>query len=212
MTATFRARPIARLPSRSDHAQRARCTAPDCGRAASAGQAGGEIRGAYGTAFLRETTRPLVLVAGGSGLAPMKSMLLCSARRGLRLSDSSVHGVREARDLYDVEVTEELERRHGLRTLPLYSQVAPETSSVGPVSCMKAQDSNARGALVALREGMELAVTVALPDSRHPRIAAFSGASRANPPSMGRGRRGRGRAADVRSLRSPLLGMLVAPR
>ena len=33
-------------------------------------------------------------------------------------------------------------------------------------------------------------VTVALPDSRHPRIAVFSGASRANPTSMGRGRRG----------------------
>ena len=48
----------------------------------------------------------------------MKSMLLCSARRGLRLSDSSVHGVREARDLYDVEVTEELERAATVYELP----------------------------------------------------------------------------------------------
>lgn len=81
------------------------------------------IEGPFGTAFLREPiTSPLVLIAGGSGLAPMKSILLSALeqRRGHRIR--LYHGVREERDLYDTEILEELCARHdGLTYVPVLS-------------------------------------------------------------------------------------------
>ena len=80
------------------------------------------LQGPFGTAFLREPiTRPLVLIAGGSGLAPMKSILLAALDRQCDRPIHLYHGVREARDLYDAEFIEELSGRHGFAYVPVLS-------------------------------------------------------------------------------------------
>jgi CDP-4-dehydro-6-deoxyglucose reductase/ferredoxin-NAD(P)+ reductase (naphthalene dioxygenase ferredoxin-specific) len=80
------------------------------------------LEGPFGTAFLREPiTRPLVLVAGGSGLAPMKSILLAALDRQCGRPIHLYHGVREERDLYDAEFIEELSSRHGFAYVPVLS-------------------------------------------------------------------------------------------
>jgi naphthalene 1,2-dioxygenase ferredoxin reductase component len=80
------------------------------------------LEGPYGTAFLREPiTRPLVLIAGGSGLAPMNSILLAALGKPCDCPIHLYHGVREARDLYDVEVIEELSARYSFAYVPVLS-------------------------------------------------------------------------------------------
>lgn len=67
------------------------------------------LEGPFGSAYLRpETNRPLLLLAGGSGLAPIKSILRTALARGHPHPIHLYHGVREARDLYDGEELEQL--------------------------------------------------------------------------------------------------------
>ena len=61
-----------------------------------------QIEGPYGTAFLRlPATEPILLIAGGSGLAPMKSILLSALVQQVRCPIHLYHGVRNAGDVYD---------------------------------------------------------------------------------------------------------------
>lgn len=66
------------------------------------------VEGPFGTAHLRETQdrsigRPIILAAGGSGLAPMLSILRAILQRGGREPLHLYHGVRDACDLYGTE-------------------------------------------------------------------------------------------------------------
>lgn len=66
------------------------------------------VQGPYGTAFLRKPAEePILLVAGGSGLAPMKSILLALRAQQVKSPIHLYHGVRDARDLYDAETIAE---------------------------------------------------------------------------------------------------------
>lgn len=70
------------------------------------------LTGPYGRFFLREhRAEPAILIGGGTGLAPLKSMvrhvLETSGRHRLHL----YHGARTQADLYDVDYFTELERR-----------------------------------------------------------------------------------------------------
>ncbi len=99
------------------------------GRAAEAIRAGlapGDhvlVEGPFGTAYLREQDRrPLVLVAGGTGLAPVRAI----AERALALDwPEAVHlyfGVRRRADLFCCEELEALAARHPqLRFVPVLS-------------------------------------------------------------------------------------------
>lgn len=63
-----------------------------------------KVHGPYGTAFLRKPAgEPMLMVAGGPGLAPIKSILLSAlAKFGEDIGPMHLyHGVRESRDLYD---------------------------------------------------------------------------------------------------------------
>jgi CDP-4-dehydro-6-deoxyglucose reductase/ferredoxin-NAD(P)+ reductase (naphthalene dioxygenase ferredoxin-specific) len=61
-----------------------------------------KVRGPYGTAFLRQPAQePIVLIAGGSGLAPMKSILLAALDQRAPGPIHLYHGVRDESDLYD---------------------------------------------------------------------------------------------------------------
>ncbi|MBV9313306.1 MAG: 2Fe-2S iron-sulfur cluster binding domain-containing protein [Pseudonocardia sp.] len=62
-----------------------------------------ELLGPYGAFHLRESSRPIVMIAGGSGMAPMLSLL-----RQLRKEPSArpvrvFYGAREKQDLFDME-------------------------------------------------------------------------------------------------------------
>lgn len=62
------------------------------------------LEGPYGTAFLRQPAdEPIVLIAGGSGLAPMKSILLAALVQQVKVPIHLYHGVRDVRDIYDAQ-------------------------------------------------------------------------------------------------------------
>lgn len=83
-----------------------------------------EMRGPWGD-FVRDTEvgAPMVLLAGGTGLAPLTSIALdalaCDPDREIHL----YHGVRHRQDLYAVDFWESLERAHpGVRYVPCLSR------------------------------------------------------------------------------------------
>lgn len=61
------------------------------------------MRGATGDFWLREDDAPLVLVAGGSGLAPILALLEDAANRGVKRSVTLLFGARRKRDLYALD-------------------------------------------------------------------------------------------------------------
>jgi ferredoxin-NAD(P)+ reductase (naphthalene dioxygenase ferredoxin-specific) len=71
------------------------------------------ISGPLGTAYLRRKhTGPMLCVGGGTGLAPVLSIVRGALASGM---DNPIHlyfGVRSAQDLYDVERLQELATRH----------------------------------------------------------------------------------------------------
>lgn len=92
------------------------------GRVATALAPGDEVRvdGPYGTSFLREKhASPIVAIAGGSGLAPIKSIVETVLARGLRQPVQIYRGVRTARDLYFDGHFEALAERHANVTFTL---------------------------------------------------------------------------------------------
>lgn len=59
------------------------------------------LRGPFGLAFLREGhIGPILAVAGGSGLAPVRSIVTTALRRGMKQPMRVYVGVREERDVY----------------------------------------------------------------------------------------------------------------
>lgn len=93
-------------------------------------QSGALLRfeGPLGSFYLREgSTRPLILVAGGTGFAPIKSMvehaLACGDERPLHL----FWGVRTQRDLYQGELAQSWARDHAhVAFTPVLSEPADE--------------------------------------------------------------------------------------
>ncbi len=86
------------------------------------------VAGPCGNAHLRgDVSRPLLLIAGGSGLAPMKSILLTALEQQWQAPIYLYHGVRDICDLYDAGPLSELAAHHGFRFIPVLS--APAVSS-----------------------------------------------------------------------------------
>jgi len=70
------------------------------------------VNGPYGDFFLRDTDSDIVFIAGGSGMAPIKSILLDMAQRGVvNRKAQYFFGARSKRDLFLVEEMRELEKR-----------------------------------------------------------------------------------------------------
>ncbi|MEV4437280.1 globin domain-containing protein [Streptomyces sp. NPDC049585] len=95
-----------------------------------------------------ELTHDLVMVAGGTGLAPVKALLeeLAARRQGHRRVDVYV-GARGPADLYAARWLAELEaRRTWLRVVPVFSgEPGPTGAPVGPVAEAVAADGTWRG-------------------------------------------------------------------
>ncbi len=91
------------------------------------------VEGPLGDFWLRATEAPLLLVAGGSGLAPILAMLKAAAAAGDRRSVTLLFGAREVKDLYALEEIEALGRawRGSFRFVPVLSHAAEDASWTG---------------------------------------------------------------------------------
>lgn len=69
------------------------------------------INGPYGDFFLRDTDRDIVFIAGGSGMAPIKSILLDMAARGVARKVTYFFGARTRADLFLVAEMQALEEK-----------------------------------------------------------------------------------------------------
>jgi ferredoxin-NAD(P)+ reductase (naphthalene dioxygenase ferredoxin-specific) len=83
-----------------------------------------KLSGPYGTSYLREKyAGPIVALAGGSGLAPIKSIVETALAHGLQQPITLFFGARAERDLYLEDHFQALARRHGnLKFIPVLSQ------------------------------------------------------------------------------------------
>lgn len=71
------------------------------------------VEGPFGSSYLREQhTGPILCVAGGSGLAPIKGIVEAAIARGMRQPIHVYFGARSDRDLYLVDHFESLAKRH----------------------------------------------------------------------------------------------------
>jgi NAD(P)H-flavin reductase/ferredoxin len=72
-----------------------------------------KVAGPLGVSYLRDTHRgPVLLVAGGSGLAPIQSILCALLERGHEAPVKLYFGVRSERDLYHEDLLKDLAARH----------------------------------------------------------------------------------------------------
>lgn len=87
-----------------------------------------EVVGPFGEFYMRETNADMIMVAGGSGMAPIKSIIFDMWERGI--TDRNVwyfFGARSKRDLYYVEMFQELEKKWPkFHFIPALSDPLPE--------------------------------------------------------------------------------------
>jgi len=87
------------------------------------------VSGPHGTFFLREEDSPIVCIAGGSGLAPIKALLEQMVLDGAQRPVRFLFGARSQRDLYCQEAIEQIagSYRGNFEFVPVLSD-EPETS------------------------------------------------------------------------------------
>jgi ferredoxin-NAD(P)+ reductase (naphthalene dioxygenase ferredoxin-specific) len=107
------------------------------------------VEGPFGESFLRlPHDQPILAVAGGSGLAPVKSIVETALRKGFSQPVHLYFGARAEADLYLIEHFDALAERHGnLRFVPVLSEPEPACGRrTGMVSDAIAEDlSGLRG-------------------------------------------------------------------
>ena len=83
-----------------------------------------KVEGPFGSSFLRDKhTGPILAIAGGSGLAPIKSIVESALAAGMAQPIDLYVGVRAERDLYLEEYFQGLAARHAnFRFIPVLSQ------------------------------------------------------------------------------------------
>jgi naphthalene 1,2-dioxygenase ferredoxin reductase component len=89
-----------------------------------------KLKGPFGASFLREKhTGPILAIAGGSGLAPIKSIVESALAAGMAQPIDLYFGVRAERDLYLEEHFRTLAQRHSnLRFVPVLSAAGEPTA------------------------------------------------------------------------------------
>jgi Na+-transporting NADH:ubiquinone oxidoreductase subunit F len=85
------------------------------------------INGPYGDFFLRDSERDIVFIAGGSGMAPIKSILSDMVEKGSTRKATYFFGAVSKRDLFLVEEMRELEKKlPNFKYVPALSGPKPE--------------------------------------------------------------------------------------
>jgi len=113
------------------------------------------LTGPFGDFFLREDSdREIVAIGGGSGMAPMRSIVMHLAEQGMPRKTTLFFGARTRRDLFYVDVFRDLERKFtNFRYFPALSEPRPEdnwTGDVGFVTQVAARHVNPNGAKEAV--------------------------------------------------------------
>jgi propane monooxygenase reductase component len=87
-----------------------------------------EIKGPYGVFMLREKTdSDIICVGGGSGMAPLWSLLNDMAERGIKRKATYYYGARTRKDLFYLDRLKQLaERLPGFRFVPALSMATAE--------------------------------------------------------------------------------------
>ncbi|MEG1678883.1 MAG: 2Fe-2S iron-sulfur cluster-binding protein [Stenotrophomonas sp.] len=87
------------------------------------------VEGPFGSSFLREQhVGPMLCIAGGSGLAPIKCIVEAAIASGMRQPIHIYFGARSDRDLYLVEHFQNLTRQHSNLTFtPVLSDASGES-------------------------------------------------------------------------------------
>jgi NAD(P)H-flavin reductase/ferredoxin len=91
------------------------------------------VDGPSGDFWMRPSEAPLMLVAGGSGLAPILAILQEALSSGVARSVTLLFGAREARDLYALEEIEAIARQWqgAFRFVPVLLDAAGEATGAG---------------------------------------------------------------------------------
>jgi CDP-4-dehydro-6-deoxyglucose reductase len=91
------------------------------------------FEGPLGTFFLREDSdKPIIMLATGTGFAPIKSMLEHAFHVGITRPITLYWGGRHRQDLYMLELPRQWEQSHAnFRFVPVLSQPAPEDQWTG---------------------------------------------------------------------------------
>lgn len=83
------------------------------------------FEGPFGTFFLREDSdKPVILLAGGTGFAPIKAIVEHVLHKGIRRPLALYWGARARVDLYMNDLAEKWRDEHGIRYVPVLSQPA----------------------------------------------------------------------------------------
>ncbi|HVM82228.1 MAG TPA: 2Fe-2S iron-sulfur cluster-binding protein [Stellaceae bacterium] len=130
------------------------------------------VEGPFGSAWLREKhTGPILAIAGGSGLAPIKSIVGTALGRGARQPIRLYFGVRDERDLYLEDHFLRLAAKHpNLSFIPILSEpsapTARRTGFVHEAIAADAQDLDGVKAYIAGPPPMVEAVSALLAQRR----------------------------------------------
>lgn len=90
------------------------------------------FEGPLGQFTLRESTHPILFIAGATGFAPIKSIVEDAFARGVQRPMRLYWGVRRPQDLYLLAQCEEWQRQHGNFTVvPVVSEPAPDDGWTG---------------------------------------------------------------------------------
>lgn len=90
------------------------------------------FEGPLGSFFLREdSAKPVILLASGTGFAPVKSIVESAIHRGVKRSFTVYWGGRTRSDLYLNALAESWQRDHGVRYVPVLSEAKPEDQWTG---------------------------------------------------------------------------------
>jgi CDP-4-dehydro-6-deoxyglucose reductase len=90
------------------------------------------FEGPLGTFYLREDSlKPAVLVAGGTGFAPIKAIIEHAIHQKLTRPLLLYRGARHAADLYLNELPEAWQREHGITYVPVLSDATAEETWTG---------------------------------------------------------------------------------
>ncbi len=84
------------------------------------------VNGPFGEFYLRDSERDILFIAGGSGMAPLRGMLMDMAEKNIKRAVTYYFAARSARDLFYVDEMRALEKDlPGFRFVPVLSNTRP---------------------------------------------------------------------------------------
>jgi Na+-transporting NADH:ubiquinone oxidoreductase subunit F len=97
------------------------------------------VNGPFGDFYVRESAREILFIAGGTGIAPVRSMLLDLAERRVERRVAFLYSARTAADLIYREEIEGIGRTlEGFRFIPVLSHPAPGVPWTGEIGGLPA--------------------------------------------------------------------------